>query len=58
MNEKVKQLNIRLPQSVHRQMKSKCALDGISLVAAVHELIRAYLDGKVKLKPPSDGAHR
>lgn len=51
MSDTVKQLNIRLPEQTHRELKAKCALDGRSLAEAVEELVRAYLDGKVKLAP-------
>jgi hypothetical protein len=50
MSGAVKQLNIRLPEKKHRELKAKSALDGFSLVAAMEELIDAYLAGKVKLK--------
>jgi predicted HicB family RNase H-like nuclease len=44
-----KQLNIRLPEQTHRELKAKCALDGFSLADAIAELVRAYLSGKVKI---------
>lgn len=44
-----KQLNIRLPEQMHRELKAKCALDGFTLAGAIEELARAYLGGKVKL---------
>jgi predicted HicB family RNase H-like nuclease len=50
MSDAVKQLNIRLPEKTHRELKARAALDGLSLVAAVEELIDAYLAGKLKLK--------
>ena len=49
MTDTVKQLNIRLPEQTHRELKAKCALDGISLVKAVEELVSAYISGKVKI---------
>lgn len=49
MNEPVKQLNIRLPDQIHRELKARCALDGLTLVEAIDELARAYLAGKIKL---------
>ncbi len=44
-----KQLNIRLPEQTHRELKAKCALDGFTLADAIEELVRAYLAGKVKI---------
>jgi len=48
-NETPKQLNIRLPNGVHRKLKAKCALDGFTLAEAIDKLVRAYLAGKMKL---------
>jgi hypothetical protein len=45
----VKQFNIRLPDDLHRELKVKCALDGLSLVEVGEELVRAYLANKVKV---------
>jgi predicted HicB family RNase H-like nuclease len=45
----VKQFNIRLPDDLHRELKAKCALDGLSLVEVGEELVRAYLANKVKV---------
>ena len=50
MSDTVKQLNIRLPEQTHRELKAKCALDGFTLAEAIEELARAYLAGKVKIK--------
>lgn len=47
--ESVKQLNIRLTEEARRELKAKCAMDGISMAGAVEELVRLYLAGKVKL---------
>ena len=44
-----KQLNIRLPDSLHREFKARCALDGLSLVEVIEALARLYVSGKVKL---------
>ena len=49
MTDNVKQLNIRLPEQTHRELKAKCALDGLSLVKAIEKLVSAYLLGKVKI---------
>ena len=46
---RIKQFNVRLPEQLHRELKAKCALDGIPLVALVELLARQYLAGKVKL---------
>jgi len=43
------QLNIRLPEQTHRELKAKCALDGFTLTDAIEELVRSYLAGKVKI---------
>jgi predicted HicB family RNase H-like nuclease len=45
----LKQFNIRLPDQLHRELKAKCALDGIPLVKLVEGLARQYLAGKVKI---------
>lgn len=45
----LKQLNVRLPGKVHRELKAKAALDGLSLADAIAELVRAYLAGKVTI---------
>ena len=47
----LKQLNIRLPEELHRKFKAQCALDGLSLADAVEDLVRHYIAGKVKLPP-------
>lgn len=54
MSETVKQLNIRLPEQTHRNLKAKCALDGFSLADAVEALVRLYVAGKVKLTRRAD----
>ena len=46
-----KQLNVRLPESLHRQLKAKAALDGLPIAEAVQALVEAYLDGKAKISP-------
>ena len=50
----MKQLNVRLPAQTHRELKARCALDGLTIVEAVEELVRAYLAGKVKLPRKQD----
>lgn len=46
------QLNIRLPEQLHRDLKKRCIDDNDrSLANAVEELVRAYVAGKVKLPP-------
>jgi len=49
-----KQLNIRLPKQIHRELKAKCALDGVTLAEAIEELVHAYLAGKVKITRKDD----
>jgi len=49
-----KQLNIRLPENLHRELKKRCIDDGVSLAEAVEELVRAYLAGKVKITRKPD----
>ena len=49
MSVSVKQLNIRLPEQTHRELKAKCALDGFALAEAVEELVCRYLNGRIKL---------
>ena len=50
----MKQLNIRLSEHLHRRFKAKCAMDGLSLVDAVDELVRAYLSGEVAIGPGTE----
>lgn len=45
----MKQLNIRLPANIHRQLKAKCVLDDLSMAQAVEYLAREYLAGNVKI---------
>lgn len=49
-----KQLNIRLPEQTHRELKAKCAMDGLPIAGAVEELVRAYLAGKVQITLKKD----
>lgn len=37
--EKMKRLTIDVPLSLHRQIKSRCALDGVNMADAVRELL-------------------
>ncbi len=46
---RAQQLNIRLPEDVHRQLKARAALEGLTMADVVLELVRAYLDGKVRI---------
>ncbi len=55
MNDKVRQFNIRLPESMLWKLKAKCALSGFTLVDIGLALIRAYMDGKIKIKRTPDG---
>ena len=50
----MKQLNIRLPEHLHREFKAKCAMDGLSLTEAVEELALAYLTGEIEIGPGPD----
>lgn len=40
---KLKSINIKLPEDVHRQLKSKAALDGESTSKVVRKLIDEYV---------------
>ena len=40
---KLKSINIKLPEDVHRQLKSKCALEGESTSKVVTRLIDEYV---------------
>jgi len=53
-NHPPKQLNIRLPESLHRELKAKCALEGESVAGTIERLVRAYLTGKAKPLPKPD----
>jgi hypothetical protein len=48
--EELKQLNIRMPDELHRKLKSRCALDGIPIVQAVETLVKDYVTGKVDVQ--------
>lgn len=54
MIDTVKQLNIRLPEHLHRKLKAKCAMDGLPIAGAVEKLVRTYLAGKVQIAPKKD----
>jgi hypothetical protein len=54
MSETLTQLNIRLPDTIHRQLKAQCALDGFTIAEAVEQFVRLYLDNNVKLSQPKD----
>jgi predicted DNA binding CopG/RHH family protein len=54
MSATMKQLNIRLPEQTHRELKAKCALEGLTLAVAIEELVRAYVAGKVKITLRAD----
>jgi hypothetical protein len=49
MSTTVKQLNIRLSEQTHRELKAKCALAGFTLAEAVEELVRAFLADTFKV---------
>jgi len=49
-----KQLNIRLPEHLHRELKAKCAMDGLPIAEAIEKFVRAYLAGKVKITRKDD----
>lgn len=44
-----KQLSIRLPEHLHRELKAKCAMEGMSIKEGLERLIRAYLRNEVNL---------
>lgn len=47
-----KQLNIRLPNGLRRELKARCALEDSTVAGTIEGLVRAYLAGKAKpLKP-------
>jgi predicted HicB family RNase H-like nuclease len=56
-SEAERQMNTRLPESLHRSFKAQCALAGISIEAAVVWFAGQVVDGKVKLPKPADTAH-
>lgn len=43
-----KQLNVRLPDELHRELKARCALEGRPVAATIEGLVRAYLAKKAK----------
>ncbi len=49
MSENLKQLNVRLPEVLHRELKAECALNDASVATVIEQLVRLYLSGKVKL---------
>jgi predicted HicB family RNase H-like nuclease len=49
-----KQLNIRLPENLHRELKAKCALEGESVAATIEGLVRSYLAGKAQPFKPGE----
>ena len=49
-----KQLNVRLPEYLHRQLKAKAALDGVPIAEAVEGLVRDYVEGKISTRVHKD----
>ncbi len=43
MSKNLKQLTIRLPQDVHKQLKIECAKQGVSINAIIEQLVQNYL---------------
>ena len=46
--EKMKRLTIDVPLSLHRQIKSRCALDGVNMADAVRELLEERFGAAVQ----------
>jgi hypothetical protein len=42
---KIKNISIKLPEDIHRKLKSKCAMDGMSTGSVMKRLIDAYVKG-------------
>jgi len=55
MKGPIKLLGVRLAEPLHRELKVKCAMDGISQANAIEQLIRHYLDGDITLSLPAPG---
>jgi predicted HicB family RNase H-like nuclease len=49
-----KQLNVRLPEYLHRQLKAKAALDGVPIAEAVEGLVRDYVEGIISARVHKD----
>ena len=49
MSEELKQLLVRIPDSLHRELKKRCVDDGLTLGQAVDSLTRGYLAGRFKI---------
>lgn len=41
--DKVKQMTVRMPDSLHKKMKAKCALDGVAINGFIISLIQDAL---------------
>lgn len=42
---KIKNISIKLPEDIHRKLKSKCAMDGMSTGSVMKRLIDDYIKG-------------
>ena len=42
---KIKNISIKLPEDIHRKLKSKCAMDGMSTGSVLKRLIDEYIKG-------------
>lgn len=42
---KIKNISIKLPEDIHRKLKSKCAMDGESTGSVMKRLIDEYIKG-------------
>ena len=45
----VKHLKISFPVKVYRELKAKCAADGVSIMAAIEDLVGQYVAGKLNV---------
>lgn len=48
MDDKTKQVQVRFPEQLHRQLKSSLDLDGRKLVDFFNEAAKAYLADKIR----------
>lgn len=42
---KIKNVTVKLPEDLHRKLKAKCALDGMSTGSVLRKLINDYING-------------
>ncbi len=43
----MKQLKVSIPIKLYRELNAKCIVDGVSIMAAIEDLVRQYVAGNL-----------